>query len=216
MKEVKIIDHLVQPCPRCGGAHTYRLKGLVEKEDAKSMVLFGGPGDYAEWMLTCTVSNQVFAAQIPVPANTEITGLVTDEEMAQISPTEAVKDPDMAEMSEWVKNSRAIAVDFCKMMVTAALGAIPVYFAILKYLGLDTFKKTGQQFYIIPPVLFLISMLLYMLGLKPKFDSISPGEFTAFRQKRLRLLNQCLITGTIVFSIAVISGILIFFRGFLF
>ena len=112
----------------------------------------------------------------------------------------------------WVKNSRKVAFDFCKTMLSTSTGAIPIYFAVLKYIG---FEKIGQtalgKFTVLPPVLFLLAAILYVLALRPRYDAVAPDEFNTFRARRLEQLNQYITWGSATFVGATGLAIAVFF-----
>jgi hypothetical protein len=206
----EIRDYIVDPCPICGKAHTYKLKVSENK-----VLLFGGGRNEALIEFTCLATNQTFQRAIPVQAGGEIEVLEsgTDTDIAQ-SASATAKAPSMgAEFEEWIKNSRSVALDFCKTMISISAGAIPVYFAVLNYLGFEKVSGTqlaqiqlGQiqlgQVAILPPILYLAALLVCVLALRPPLAALSANEFAAFRESRLNQLNRFIIIGTSLFVVA--------------
>jgi len=74
-------------------------------------------------------------------------------------------------------------------------------------IGQIGFEKIGStvfaKFTILPPILFLVAAVLYVLALRPRHELVAPSEFSAFRKRRLEQLNRFIIFGTTAFIAAV-------------
>jgi len=93
-------------------------------------------------------------------------------------------------------------------MLTTATGAVPVYFAVLKYLGADAvggswFSRIGA----LPPLLFLAAAIVFALALRPRFASVKQADFADFRTARLRQLNRDILAGLALFATGVLLAI---------
>jgi hypothetical protein len=208
----EIRDYVVDPCPICDKAHTYKLK-ISEKK----VLLFGGGRNEVLIEFPCPTTNQTFKRAISNPADGEIevlkSGTDTDIEQSASTTTRALMG---AEFAEWTKNSQSVARDFCKTMISISAGAIPVYFAVLNYLGFEEVSGTqlGQiqlgQAAVLPPILYLAALLVYVLALRPKLEALSADDFVAFRESRFIQLNRFIFTGTFIFVIATGIAIAIF------
>lgn len=211
--ELEILDYDIKQCPLCTHTHVYKLKVFKKKTDENKVVLFGGAGDQTEVMFQCPENNRRFTFAVP-SADFEVLGIATAEDIEKYKTGKASPLPQVTsgEMTDWVKNSRTIALDFCKNMLSTAIGAIAVYFAILKYLGSEKISKPGEGYLLLPAVLFLISAVAYVLALKPRFDSIEEKDFEQFKKKRLTQLNNYLVGGTVLFIVGIGCAIIIFLR----
>ncbi len=214
MTHTKIIDFKISDCPKCHGSHDFKLKVYTKENAAIPIILFGGPGEHSEIMFSCEKTNQIFTYTVPVPENTEIAGVATEDEIMKYGGVEVKSDHEKEELKEWIKTSRSTALDYCKTMLSSSVGAIPVYFVIIKYLGYETLADASRNIFLLPPLLFLLAALLFVLGLKPRFEIISEEEFPKFRKHRLKQLNNFLLAGTILFVLAIILAILVFFSAF--
>jgi len=198
-----IIDYDLAKCPRCSKSHHFKLKGLARPKPEEKVPLFGGTGGarQSEILFTCPETNKKFTYAVPEPTGVEIMGLAAEADIALATATPA---PAKGEFDEWSKKSRDVALDFSKTMLTASTGAIAVYFAVLKYIG---FEKIGStvfaKFTVLPPILFLVAAVLYVLALRPRHELVAPSEFSAFRKRRLEQLNRFIIFGTTAFIAAV-------------
>jgi hypothetical protein len=97
-------------------------------------------------------------------------------------------------------------------MLTSSTGAIAVYFAVQKYLGLEKANNTTlAQTAILPPVMFLVAGIFFVLALRPRYDNIPLEDFPAFRERRLIQLNRFIVSGTLTFLVAVAIAIVLFF-----
>jgi hypothetical protein len=97
-------------------------------------------------------------------------------------------------------------------MLSTSTGAIPVYFALMKYVGFERISgsllaRTG----ILPPFLFLLAGILFVLALRPRFAAVTEAEFAEFRAKRLSQLNTYILAGTILFASGICLAIVLLF-----
>jgi hypothetical protein len=209
-KSIRYVDHDIEDCPRCGHSHHFWLQirptSLENREP-----LFGGPGAY-ELAFACPETGQILTREIPNPPDGEIVGYSDSINVPQVSSSSESPPAAESEFSEWIKSSRATATDFCKTMLTTSAGAIPVYFAVLKYLGIEQIESTLlASAGIIPPVLFLAAIILFALALRPRFAVLTEAEFDIFRAERYLWLNRYILAGTILFTAGVCLAIVIFF-----
>ena len=75
---------------------------------------------------------------------------------------------------EMLKTSINTSRDFCKYMITISTGAIPIYLGLLN-LVLPDFSKFGfnQILLFIPPFIFLLCEIIFILGYFPQVDYFS-------------------------------------------
>lgn len=210
-----IIDYEVAPCPRCDKPHTFKLKGLARRKE-EEVPLFGGTGDAgrgSEVLFTCPETGKKFTRQVAGPASTEIAGLASEADVAAAAQAASPPPPQAkGEFEEWAKKSRDIAADFCKTMLSASTGGIPVYFAVLKYIGFEKIGGTAlSKFAVLPPVLFLVAAVLFATALRPRHESVAPKDFGDFRRRRLEQLNRFIIAATAFFVGAVGLAIVVLF-----
>ena len=116
------------------------------------------------------------------------------------------------EFEEWVSSSAASAREFCKTMLTISTGAVPIFFTVLKYIGVEQASTPRLAWFgICPPSLFLISSILFIFALRPQYSTIaSLLAFEKFRKERLQKMNRYIRIGVGVFILAVFLAILIF------
>ena len=213
-----IIDYTVTSCPRCNEAHFFKLKGLVQQKTEESVPLFGGTGEVEgtgrkrEILFACPNTKKKFSYQVPEPKGVELIGLASEADIAMVINVASASSPSKSEFEEWANKSRDTALDFCKTMLSASTGSIPVYFAVLKYIGFEKIGSTTlSQFAILPSVLVLAAAILYVLALRPGYESVAPSDFNAFRKRRFERLNQFIIWGTAIFIGAVGLAIVMLF-----
>lgn len=215
-------DCVIDPCPfdDCGQRHVFHLLVSIPVE---TVVLFGG-GDRLEKLMsfTCPNTQKSFKKSIPNPPDGEILRVATEEEKIANSLTgqESESEPSKAdwvdkEFSEWIKHSSTKAIDFCEKMISTSTGAIPIYFAILKYLSsADSATAEGAgiaQISIAPPVLYLMALVIFAIALRPKFGAVSKEDFVFFRSLRLQQMNRFMIAGTFTFVLATGISTIVFF-----
>jgi len=108
--------------------------------------------------------------------------------------------------NETVDSSR----EFAKFMIQISFGSIPVYFAITKYLSADIRNVSFfyKMIFLAPPILFLISSIVFIFSFLPKHKSVSLDELNQIRELRNRIVNSRRILN-LVGTFILISGILI-------
>jgi len=100
--------------------------------------------------------------------------------------------------------------DFCKFMISLAITGIPVYIALLKLAGAEDLRMKRGHLLIVPPVLLLISVLVYILGYFPRSGAMSLDIVEDIDVSRSRLLRHRLVfivIGTTLFLTGVLIAI---------
>jgi hypothetical protein len=205
---LKHIQYDIEKCPVCCERHRFIL------EVHTVVPIFGSSASSKtiskKIAFTCPKTKKLFTKVIPNPPGGEIIGLVQDTLSLVLSSEQ--QSSDLSEFLDWAKNSRSIAIDYCKIMLSTSTGAIPIYFAIQKYIGFEKISELSiARAGIIPPVMFLASSILFAIAIWPQYATITETEFTAFRAKRLNQLNQYIRAGTILFVISVCVAIILCF-----
>ena len=212
-KTICHVDHNIEHCPRCGKSHHFKLAVRTLLQHASAVPIFGGPGSH-EIVLTCPTTGELFTHEVTDPPGGGIMGPADSIDISVDSLSGAPSYNPEREFLEWIKNSRATATEFCKTMLTISTGAIPVYFAVLKYIGIEqiggSFLAQGR---ILPPVLFLTATILFVLAIRPRFATLTEAEFAKFRAKRLGQLNLYITAGTVLFATGVSIAIVLFFHA---
>jgi len=203
------MTHEVTTCPHCGEHHRFSVLVRVRAASDAAIPLFGGGPPPPTLAFTCPVTHKIINEPVPNPPDGEVIG-PDDSNSATAEPagTDAATSGADVEYADWVKTSRATAVEFGKTMLTAATGAVPVYFAILKYLGTESVK--GSWFSgvaALPPLLFLSAAIVFALALRPRLALLRSSDFAAFRSTRLHQLNRDLLIGLSLFSTGVLIAI---------
>jgi hypothetical protein len=213
----KILDYDLAACPKCGKAHRFKLKVLVQPEGEEKVPMFGGTaasGGKSEVFFTCPDTNKNFTYLVPDSIGGEPIGLASEADIALATTKAQASSPSKSEFAEWVGKSRETALDFCKTMLSTSTGAIPLYFVVLKYIGFEKIGSTAlSKFAILPPALYLVAAILYVLAMRPRYELVAQNDFNAFRTRRLERLNQFIIWGTAIFTGATGLAIVILFYG---
>lgn len=209
------IPQEIAECPHCGERHVFSVLVRVRGAGAEAVPLFGGPSGGATLAFTCPNTHKLISASVPNPPDGDIIGPDDPNQAAADSEPVAVPEPAPPtaaeqEYADWIKASRTTAVDFCKTMLTTATGGVPVYFAVLKYLGAEAvggswFSRIGA----LPPLLFLAAAIVFALALRPRFASVKPADFADFRTARLRQLNRDILAGLALFAAGVLLAIVL-------
>lgn len=101
--------------------------------------------------------------------------------------------------------------EFCKFMTTTTLGAIPIYLALLKLvLPKDySLQSHDEVRFLAPPLLFLVSAVLFVLGYFPQTGKLSldlPAEIERERSSTIRRRLNYAISGFIIFCAGIVYG----------
>lgn len=212
-KTIRYVNHDIEHCPRCGESHHFWLEVRSAAPDTRAVPIFGGPGSY-EIAFTCPKTRELFTQELLNPPDGEIVGSTDSISVPAASSSSEPPPAIESEFSEWVKNSRTTATEFCKTMLTTSTGAIPVYFAVLKYLGIEQIDGSFlASAGILPPLLFLAAIILFVLALRPRFETLTEAEFDTFRTERFLWLNRYITVGTVLFATGVCLSIVLFFRS---
>jgi len=99
--------------------------------------------------------------------------------------------------------------EFCKFMTTTALGAIPVYLALLSLvLPKDySLQSYDEIIFLVPPIVFLISSVLFVLGYFPQKGCLSldlPVEIEKERSLTIRRRYRYASLGFVSFCIGIL------------
>lgn len=219
------IEYEVSECPRCGKRHRFALRFAVPA------VLLASPrredGSSVEIELVCPTTGQDFPAQAPVRRGEQYLGseALSSAEDGQPGAPKGISggggsgissrqlEPAGAndEYLKWVGESRQVGVDFLKTMITAASAAIPVYFAVLKYLGYERVGDASlSRLAILPPAAFLLALLSFAIGLRPRLRGSTPSGFDDVRNERLRELNWFIAIGTATYVLGIAGSLVVF------
>jgi hypothetical protein len=217
-----ILPHDIAVCPHCGRPHRFMLEVRPNAAEDKAELLFGGGfgGRITAVAFTCPCTGRPLRVEVADPLDGVVVGPADAAVLAAGVPGPPIvagadqaaraSGPAEAEFTEWIKASRATAVEFCKSLITASVGAIPIYFAVLKYLGYEVLDPSQvARFGALPPFLFLLAAVIFALELLPRFAQVTRADFATFRAIRLRRLNRLMLGGLAIFGVAVAASILI-------
>ncbi len=104
-----------------------------------------------------------------------------------------------------------VSREFCKFMTTTTIGAIPIYLALLKLvLPKDYSLQSYDEIkFVIPPLLFLISAILFVLGYFPQKGLLCldlPAEIEHEQSATIRRRYRFATTAFIIFCAGIIYG----------
>lgn len=187
----------------------------VSEKSEKPVPVFGGPAaSVANVAFICPRTGELFTVEVQHPPHGEIIGPADAEEVTPVAVTSLAASPGSsvldAEYEDWIKASRSTALDFCKTMLGVTSSAVPVYFAVLKYVGVE--KSSGafaSPVAIAPPLLFLLSSIIFSMALRPRLESIRASQFAEFRRSRFKSLQRLMLFGLATFSAGVLIAIVL-------
>ena len=152
---------------------------------------------------------QSSAAVPPLPVAPSDKGSSAKE---QAGPSQATSWLEQ-ELADWRKNSAATLRSFSTTMVSTSTGGLAVYFAVLKYLGIEHITGGWQAVTIVPPVLFLSAATAFVLSLQPGVGWIENAEeYANFRRSRLQTISRFSHLGTILFLLATAIAVIVYLK----
>lgn len=121
---------------------------------------------------------------------------------------------------ELMRQSLGNAQDFCKFMIGTSSGAIPVYIGLLTFAIPDRESlQLNIIWAIIPPLLFLIAMIIFTAGYLPvkgEFSLEVISEIEDFRERTLKRRNTLLKAGVTLFSLGTLWASVVIILGLYF
>ncbi|WP_030236471.1 MULTISPECIES: hypothetical protein [unclassified Streptomyces] len=213
----RIQQYVVERCPHCAERHRFTL-GFGRR----AVLTFGGAASSAG--LTCPTTGGPIAVELELRENESYLGPVDPLSGAAMSA--ALPEPGPAagtvaaqesggERAEWQKASRATALDFCRVMLTTSSGAIPIYVAVLNYVGHEGISGSfSGQLSVLPMVFFLLAAVTFILALVPTLATVTDESgFREFRDRRLRLLDRYIWSGVTLFVAAMAFSVYFLFSA---
>lgn len=93
--------------------------------------------------------------------------------------------------------------NYCQQMINVAIGAIPIYLAILKlwFPNDEVAPARVSIFFAVPAFLFLLAMLSFSLGYLPQIYEINIGNLDSIEVARSNLMSYRAKWGLIGFSL---------------
>ncbi|MEU9287678.1 hypothetical protein AB0D57_23960 [Streptomyces sp. NPDC048275] len=209
----RIQQYVVERCPHCAERHRFAL-GFGRR----AVLTFGGVTPSAG--LTCPTTGAPIVVELELGENETYVGPVDPSAGATVTvalpeAAAAVAGGNDGERSEWRKGSRATALDFCRTMLTTSSGAIPVYTAVLNYVGIKGISGSfNGRLSVLPMVLFLLAAVAFILALVPTLAAVADESgFREFRDRRLRLLDRYIRTGVVLFVAAMALSVYFLFAA---
>jgi hypothetical protein len=201
----------VPACPRCGNAHDFAVS-IHTRTLSTVPIYFGGKTVNAKtWdvILTCPVQKNQFTKSIQVTPldgeqilSVEMQGSGSDIRQVDKSGDDPLDREDWLrkELADRIKASPQSAQDFSKTMISTASGAIAIYFAISKFLGVEVSGEGRHLVRVVPPVLFLFSTVILILAIRPSLISLgSAVDYGTVREARLRRLARLMDSAMWIF-----------------
>ena len=137
--------------------------------------------------------------------------IIPTEDVTLVSPTnQAIYAAGKSMLIE----SIGVGREFCKFMVGTSMSAIPIYLALLKFILPEKYVPTFQVglLALIPPVLFLIAGVVFLIGYFPQIGTASldiPEEIEKERKTSVQRRYGFSIRGFIVFAVAVLAALIV-------
>lgn len=104
--------------------------------------------------------------------------------------------------------------DFIKFMITLSVSMVPVYFALLRYIGLNEmgFHEGLSIISLIPPIFFLLAIVSYVSGYFPRTEKFSLeiiDQIRKVRDKFIKTRKKFILFGTSLFILGLLSSMLL-------
>lgn len=106
--------------------------------------------------------------------------------------------------------------EFAKFMITTSFSALPLYFALLKFLSENEKSQKIGVLDIAPPILFILSSVTYIICFFPKHGEISVDDLQEVEHTRIQIVKRrkllLLIATTIFVSALLLSSFIFWYR----
>ena len=221
----------IENCPLCGSQHVYALAvdrsavvALTEEKSETARTI-----EFTR-LFTCPNKNATFQAKFILhdtpsdPIKSVTVGGLSKEKQPNAAAIGVMADeaqavtPHNAALYEAGKklllDSVSIGQEFCKFMIGSSTGAIPIYIGLLTLIlpkGFLFHSFAGVTL-VAPACLFLLSSIVFTIGLLPRSSTVSldlPAEIDAERSATISRRTRFSIAGLCIHCAAVVSGILI-------
>lgn len=206
----RLVAHRVPECPLCARSHRFAL--LVGPR--RDPLVFAGMQDVTV-PLICPETRGSFESRISIGSNEQFLRIAdpfaAGHTAAAAGSSAVEEDPEAA---EWMRASRQTAVEFCRAMLTASCGAVPVHFAVLQYLKVS--GNTGSwaaRAAAVPALLFLLAAAAFALAQRPRLVQLadtSPAAFAALRHATLLRIDRLARWGTALFLLGCAGAVAAF------
>lgn len=221
----------IEPCPLCSKSHSYTL------EVRRSLVLHWGKDPRSAGqtlqrsfhrLFTCPVTGHDFQAEMSIPEREDaviekVDVMKPEKRSQQASPSPAnaanltAVSPHNKALYEAGKSllvdSHATGREFCKSMMSMALGAVPIYIGVLGFItSSQSIHAQVSVSLVLPALLFLLAAVLFAISYFPiakKFSLDIIEEIEAVRQADLRRRRRITHVALAVFVTGVFLAIAI-------
>lgn len=97
--------------------------------------------------------------------------------------------------------------EFCKFMIGVATGAIPTYLGLLKFALNGGPRRFGapESLYLIPPTLFLVAAIVFVIGFFPKRSNFSLDVVEEIEEERRKIVTRRQRLATAGFTLFVVG-----------
>ena len=223
-KRPRLRSYLVDECPRCGERHKYAIE---VQEDEQASLLFAGPGDQTRVSvaaeseggervsvgLICPNTQVLYVQELTMRPGDRFVR-VADPWVAKVQPEAELPIDEEPEFVAWKQSSRDVAYRYCSTMQTTSSAAIPVYFAILAYVGHARVSQTVFGLLtLLPPGLLLASLIVFTLAQRPRLARSTGSSFIKIREDRLMRLDRSITAGNTLFVLGITVASILFWAG---
>ena len=211
-------------CPACGQEHQVAGNATIRPV---SVFIGGGAGgglpEGAAWTepIVCpsTGIDTEVSLSIPRTAGERIgsVSIVAIRELKDAIDATAATPRSLGD-GDWIDRElealRTSSIDTGRSYATTLLGAnsgaIPIYFSVLKFLGVGVPGAGWLVFLLVPPVLFLIAIVTQVQALRPALRQLSRDNFIQAREERLARSRRWLDAGIALFCVGTGLAIIAF------
>lgn len=138
----------------------------------------------------------------------------TDVKLESVEPLSPHNEALYETGKDMLKSSISTARDFCKFMITVSIGAIPIYLGLLGFVLPEKVVLPASKLFlsVIPPFLFLISSIIFIIGYFPQVDYFSLDIIEEIKdayektiQRRRKFINWGIIVFLAGSTVAILS-----------
>lgn len=208
-------------CPHCPNTHSFDLELTINQ--TQLMVEGKRPSDTTIAPLRCPDTGRPFdyPLDISLGPHEMLTSVKESTRTGKPGPTvgDSSLDAPLPTSIDWrqpvlidsLKDSLRKGRDYCSLMLSTSMGAIPVFFAVAHFLTSDVRSRALIPVVIVPPALWLVSAAIFAVAIRPSRGyPNNMNAFWAWRTTRVRRTSELADWGTGVFLIGAAAAVAAF------
>ncbi|MEV0037093.1 hypothetical protein [Streptomyces sp. NPDC050804] len=163
--------------------------------------------------LLCPETRRSFESRITIGSNERFLRIADPHAADHVTGATPTDTAD-TEPAEWTRSSRQTATEYCRTMLTASSGAVPVHFALLQYLNVSALNGGWTaRWAAVPALFFVLAAAAFALAQRPRLVQLADSSAAALdvlRRSTLRRIDRLARWGTTLFLMGTAGALVAF------